>query len=286
MYAARWGNSRIVLLFEVLSATPPPPTPSTPHCLGRKRSDVANFSPQSVYILPPVSSFFMQLVWTSSGVRQCSALFLPLPSLTHTSVLTCTFSGPFLVFFVIFVGSFSPCVVPRCLCCPRVLGRKFLFGERADGNSDFPLSLLSFPLVLPSSSFLWQGTLRQPRRTHAPHIDLTEQTGTPHTTAQDARDGVSGRAEGGGGGWGGVPHVAGTEGGFALPLTPRCGKCIHNPARPLLAYCCRNHHAQVGQRRTSNMFAPRACPAEGAANNRDPADARVGGIPHTADPHS
>ena len=35
----------------------------------------------------------------------------------------------------------------------------------------------------------------------------------PHTTtAQDARDGVSGRAEGGGGGWGGVPHVAGAEG--------------------------------------------------------------------------
>ena len=70
-----------------------------PLCLGRKRSDVENFSPQSVYILPPVSSFFMQLVWTSSGVRQCSALSLPLPSLTHTSVLTCTFSSPFLVFW-------------------------------------------------------------------------------------------------------------------------------------------------------------------------------------------
>ena len=62
----------------------------------------------------------------------------------------------------------------------------------------------------------------------------------------------------------------------------RCGKCIHNPTRPQLAYCCRNHHAQVGQRRISNMFAPRARPAEGAdPNNRDPADARVGGTPHT-----
>ena len=92
MKEARWGNSRVVSLFEVFCATPPP------LCLGRKRGDVANLSPQSVYILPPVSSFFMQLVWTSSGVRQCSALSLPLPSLTHTSVLTCTFSSPFLVF--------------------------------------------------------------------------------------------------------------------------------------------------------------------------------------------
>ena len=67
----------------------------------------------------------------------------------------------------------------------------------------------------------------------------------------------------------------------------RCGKCIHNPTRPQLASCCRNHHAQVGQRRISSMFAPRARPAEGAdPNNRDPADARVGGTPHTADPHS
>ena len=112
------------------------------------------------------------------------------------------------------------CVLPVCRAAMSVLStgvgvrRKFLFGERADGNSDFPLSLLSFPLLLPSSFFLRQGTLRQPRRTHAPHIDQTEQTGTPHTTtAQDARDGVSGRAgRGGGGGWGGVPHVAGAEG--------------------------------------------------------------------------
>ena len=111
------------------------------------------------------------------------------------------------------------CVLSVCRAAMSVLStgvgvrRKFLFGARADGNSDFPLSLLSFPLLLPSSFFLRQGTLRQPRRTHAPHIDLTEQTGKPHTTtAQDARDGVSGRAEGGGEGWGGVPHVAGAEG--------------------------------------------------------------------------